>query len=331
MTGQTPGDRPNMRFPHPLGNGLDYLSSVVDHLGGEPKPSDLKYAVLHLQAATEVLLKARLLQEHWSLVFKEPGRADRSRFESGDFESCSTADAINRLRGIVGVQVTDTDAKEINQLAKWRNALQHYGLTAPAPAVEARAAKVLDILLQFVTDHLLPALNDEGREYADDAIYSLRSGLTGVHAFVRKRMDRIRPALVPEQTVACPECSQLALTVGTDPLRCCFCEEDWSSSGLAVQYVRVILGQDIDPDYLELSTWGSPVRDCPTCREPTSLVLESRTAAAPDRPTALCFGCGGSFTGLVDCEAGCGGVVRPDLGSDHEMCPDCFSHATGRS
>ncbi|MEU1409794.1 hypothetical protein ABZ471_47740 [Streptomyces sp. NPDC005728] len=39
----------------------DYLRSVVNHLDrDEPGPRDLKYGVLHLQAATEVLLKARL-------------------------------------------------------------------------------------------------------------------------------------------------------------------------------------------------------------------------------------------------------------------------------
>lgn len=48
----------------PIPNGMDYLDSVVGHLSGEPKPRDLKYAVLHLQAVVEVFLKVRLLQEH---------------------------------------------------------------------------------------------------------------------------------------------------------------------------------------------------------------------------------------------------------------------------
>ncbi|MFD5074512.1 hypothetical protein [Streptomyces sp. NPDC058371] len=47
-------------FP-PVENGLDYLLSVVEHLARPPQdmtPRHLKYAVLHLQAATEVLLKS---------------------------------------------------------------------------------------------------------------------------------------------------------------------------------------------------------------------------------------------------------------------------------
>jgi hypothetical protein len=48
---------------------------VVSHLGGTPSAQDLKYAVLHLQAAREVLLKVRLIREHWTLVFKNPDKA----------------------------------------------------------------------------------------------------------------------------------------------------------------------------------------------------------------------------------------------------------------
>ncbi|MCE0445380.1 hypothetical protein LT493_11300 [Streptomyces tricolor] len=91
-------------FP-PIRNGIDYLASVVEHLDenqSEVGPRDLKYAVLHLQAAVEVLLKARLLREHWSLVFKDPGKATQRDFESADFESCGTEAAVERLREIAG-------------------------------------------------------------------------------------------------------------------------------------------------------------------------------------------------------------------------------------
>ncbi|MFI6084718.1 hypothetical protein ACIBBB_27735 [Streptomyces sp. NPDC051217] len=98
-------------FP-PVENGVDYLRSVVDHLtdADPPTPRALKYAVLHLQAAAEVLLKSRLLHEHWSLVFKEPSAATRKKFEVGDFTSCTTEAAIDRLRNIAGVDVDNKSA-----------------------------------------------------------------------------------------------------------------------------------------------------------------------------------------------------------------------------
>ncbi|MBR7837390.1 hypothetical protein KDL01_29190 [Actinospica durhamensis] len=139
---QLPGG--DVHFP-PIENGLDYLCSVVDHLvktGGEsPGARDLKYAVLHLQAAVEVLLKARLQAENWTLVFKVPSTAVRAKFESGEFESCSTQETLARLKSIVGLEFAAKDVTALNKLRGDRNALQHYGLTASGPATEARAGR----------------------------------------------------------------------------------------------------------------------------------------------------------------------------------------------
>lgn len=41
-----------------LENGLDFLLSSLDYLSGDPKEKDLKYAVLHLSAGVELVLKA---------------------------------------------------------------------------------------------------------------------------------------------------------------------------------------------------------------------------------------------------------------------------------
>lgn len=150
-------DPNRLDFP-PVRNGVDYLVSVVDHLTaeGDRDPRDLKYAVLHLQAAAEVLLKARLVREHWSLVFTDPGKATRETFETSTLTSCGVPATAERLRNIAGVDVTTADDKALKDLAHDRNALQHFGLTRDAAAVEARAGRVLDFLVRFLDDVLLP-------------------------------------------------------------------------------------------------------------------------------------------------------------------------------
>jgi hypothetical protein len=278
-------------FP-PIVNGIDYLYSVVDHLSGEPQPRDLKYGVLHLQAATEVLLKARLLQEHWSLVFKDPGRADRARFESGDFESCGTAETISRLRDIIGIDLPRAAADEINQLAKAHNALQHYGLVAPAPAVESRTAQILDFLQMFITEHLLPGLGGEDAVHAEDGTHYIHARLGEMRALIKARMVRLGPELASfaERTVECPECGQSAVIVGSPPLFCRFCEaEFYDAVNFAQFYVGVVQGKEWDPRYEDLASW--PIRTCPSCTR-DALVLEAQTAVSPGSHTPLCFACG---------------------------------------
>ncbi|MEU9472517.1 hypothetical protein AB0D78_39250 [Streptomyces avermitilis] len=145
-----PVERPGseVNFP-PIANGLDYLVSVITSLADDEErvsARDLKYAVLHLQAAAEVLLKYRLQQEHWTLVFAEPGKARKEELADGSLASCTPAQTVDRLRRIVGLPIGDKDAAALTKLAKTRNALQHYGLTDRARAVEARTAEVLDFL-----------------------------------------------------------------------------------------------------------------------------------------------------------------------------------------
>src|SRR6266568_2543373 len=76
-----------------LGNALDYLENAVnraahvasrlDDPGTTPRREHRrwKYAVLHLEAGVELLLKARLSREHWSLVFADVDKATREALE----------------------------------------------------------------------------------------------------------------------------------------------------------------------------------------------------------------------------------------------------------
>ncbi|WP_310727487.1 hypothetical protein [Streptomyces sp. N2A] len=45
-------------------------------------------------AATEVLLKARLVREHWSLVISDVRKATEKKFHEGDFSSEAVEAAI---------------------------------------------------------------------------------------------------------------------------------------------------------------------------------------------------------------------------------------------
>ena len=61
-----------------LENGLDFISSALKHLKNQPTKRELKYAVLHLSAGIELILKERLKREHWSLVFDKPADAPKN-------------------------------------------------------------------------------------------------------------------------------------------------------------------------------------------------------------------------------------------------------------
>lgn len=298
----------------PVRNGMDYLSSAVLHLSGSvsvlydafgltPKPAttaaklfasdrpvsdrDLKYAVLHLQAATEVLLKARLVREHWSLVFKDPGNATRTAFEQGKFDSCSMNATLDRLVSIAGVPITAKQREAIKDLAETRNALTHYGHTANAYAVEARAARVLGFLLDFVPLHLHPVLSSEA-QFVEETMEDVRQKLRDIEALVKNRMQELKGPLneLGDRTVICPECRQWALVVGDgDPVTCRFCLVALDLNDAVILYWMDVLNEDESL---------APV-DCPTCDTEKAITWVS-TASNKTEEVALCFQCGALYT-----------------------------------
>ncbi|MER7683750.1 hypothetical protein [Streptomyces sp. NPDC097610] len=272
---------------------MDYLVSAIKHLtegAAPPDARDLKYSVLHLQAATEVLLKARLVREHWSLVFKDPGRATLAKFKSGKFESCTLTSTIERLENVAQVPIMDADRKAIEKLSETRNALTHYGHTAPAYAVEASAARVLSFLLDFIHEHLQPSLSKEAADVAQ-TMSALRQKLRGIEALVNNRMQDLGPDLAAftSRTVECPACFQWTLVTGELPLRCRFCLATWDDPGTAAaEYGWMIRGEG---DFLGL-------KGCPVCSSHFTVGLANRVT---DKETdvALCFECGTVFEKVI--------------------------------
>jgi len=57
-----------------------YNEKKIDH-------KRIKYAVLHLFAGIELVLKERLRREHWSLIFEKTDKANKLSLDKGDFVS----------------------------------------------------------------------------------------------------------------------------------------------------------------------------------------------------------------------------------------------------
>ncbi|GGU44557.1 hypothetical protein [Streptomyces violascens] len=277
-----PGPDPNaLDFP-PVRNGVDYLLSVVDHLTADPVgPRHVKYAVLHLQAAAEVLLKARLVREHWSLVFDDPGAASEKAFRSADFKSCTVGEAVTRLRNIAGVTITDKDQEALAALGRDRNALQHYGLSHNARAVEARAGRVLDFLMRFLDDVLVPGLRLDEVERITADVRRIRRGLTGVHAFITQRLRRLSGDLkgCENRTVLCPYCGQMTLVVEKPLSTCLFCDAEVGASEMTTHlFLNTPEGE------------ASRTAFCPDCAE---YAVGRDTLLATGGRADFCFWCVG--------------------------------------
>ena len=310
----TGGTGPRVDFL-PVPNGIDYLSEVVSRLARPDRdvtPRDLKYAVLHLQAATEVLVKARLQIDHWSLVVKDLSKCTKEKYDGGKFESATIAESMRRLVDVVGLRIEKRDREAVEELGRLRNRLQHWGLQETVALVEKQAASVLDFLMRFVEEQLIPQLGEEQIASLQEEMSLVRHGVRKIGTYVETRRARLRNELKEraDRTVQCPSCHEWALVVDQDS-KCHFCSRAWDSGQLAYAYEESFESGSIAD---EVSSG-----DCPKCWNRT-LIIGVRTAAARDQRIDMCFTCAEVFTGLRICT--CSEWFLPQ--EEEDICRRCI-------
>ena len=120
-------------------NAFDFLQHAVAEFDRAPK-----YSVIHFCSAIEMLLKARLMQEHWSLIVSKPDQADLAKFKAGDFISVTLQEARARIRNIANEDIGDEAYASFRTLANHRNKVVHFfhhGLESDQTAKEAIVAE----------------------------------------------------------------------------------------------------------------------------------------------------------------------------------------------
>lgn len=110
-----------------VGNALDFLKRAIEEFDQYPK-----YSVIHFYTALELFLKARLLDEHWSLVVST--KPDWKKFVEGDFVSVTFEEACTRLDKILQSPLPEASKNKFNKIREHRNKMVHffhYAKTSP--------------------------------------------------------------------------------------------------------------------------------------------------------------------------------------------------------
>lgn len=120
-------------------NAFDFLERGISEFDKKPK-----YSVIHFCSAVEMLLKARLMKEHWSLIVSNPDKANLGKFMAGDFVSVSLEEARARIRDVAGEDIGDDAYANFRSLANHRNKMVHFFHPEMENDQEARAKIVAD-------------------------------------------------------------------------------------------------------------------------------------------------------------------------------------------
>lgn len=255
-----------------LRNAREFVQSAVEYAQRDEERL-WKFAVLHMTAALELILKAKLaMKDHRQLV-ATPAEIAESQFDEGNFRSIGIEQCLERLGHVCGFTLAARERHVIKALQRLRNRITHYiDPVGDVGAVKATIAAGLNLFIEMNDSEFL------GEDpWGTKPMSALILDLHRHTEFVKERLSalsvQLRSSTRPHTRHAdeCADCLQDAAVIVDDSVKCLFCGR--------VTPTRL---------YAALLSSDGSVEPCPECgRE--SVALHSW---AGREPTYECFCCG---------------------------------------
>jgi predicted DNA-binding protein YlxM (UPF0122 family) len=190
-------------------NAFSSLEHGMEHyLAGSD--TDLKFTVLHVFHAVELLLKARLAQAHPLLVLQRP-EDDPVKGYTADYHI-----VLKRLKNL-GVQLTADDVKNLEYLRTTRNSIEHYEVQGDRQDIEDYVARAVKLLDGFVEKELHVRLKERIRpelyREMEQALYSYEERQERVSERIAQVLPKKPKEQAEYQKIMCEECGEEAVLV----------------------------------------------------------------------------------------------------------------------
>lgn len=325
-------------------NALAFLRRAIFQMNSAAEDGDdqqLAFAVVDLAVATEVLIKARLLREHWTLILADVNKAKLAELLSGSARTITHEQAVSRLEQIAGVSLTGSNfahEQAIKQIFQLRNRAAHFTLGHEATdGIRTQMGLGLNFLLWFLDEEFKTVNELEVNHEIEYLMADVSRELAKIKELTSARLKTIKPRLRSAPALAqCPVCHQETLILGDGMAECPFCRNPWlDGDDIASEYVAEVLELSAYRTVKDGGIW--PIHECPECARMALVegVFQHRSSyRAPKAPEALrcdwegqyywvCFSCGLlEYKGdLMSCYR-CGDVARNDICSgcaDYQM------------
>jgi len=213
-----------------LDNGLDFiiegLKPASKIFWNNNSENTWKYSALNIFSGIELILKERLRQEHWSLIFDDVNNANENKLIKGDFISVSHNNVIKRLKGICNIRIND---EPIDKLRKIRNKFEHYEAKTDINTCKQVISNAIRELIIFWDENISEYSNRE-QNHKVQIIKSITTEFdTYVENMLQKQSEKINNITKNNQgiLVNCYNCSNLSFMVYKDKSKnfeCFVCE-----------------------------------------------------------------------------------------------------------
>jgi len=228
-----------------------------------------KFSTVHFAVAIELFLKARLMREHWSLLLDKPDLADKAAFFKGNAKTVTPDQAIERLRRIASVSITQGSRDIFNKIANHRNKMVHFAHAGEA-AVDGPEGRSSIAEEQCAGWLALRALLGEWREFDDyvDDIWRISRKLEGHRTYLQKAFEIKARELQAHRDAGlraslCPSCQFESVKV-EEPIgliseaSCVVCRYSGAE-------ITVTCGSESCGEYIVFAAYDGSPDKCPHC------------------------------------------------------------------
>lgn len=304
-----------------VGNAIDFLGKSISELELSPK-----YSVINFHAAIELFLKARLMEEHWSLIVSPKKEPDWSEFQQGKFVSINLEEATKRLDKIAQSGLSEKQINAFRSVLKHRNQMVHFFHEAETQeASEKRIRGIVKEQLKawyFLHDLLLGQWRSVFERWSDE-ISEIDVKLREHHEFLKVVFNELKPKIdaLNEKGYEFQECPSCGFAAEQHDAEL---NELYSSEclvcGLNERCIRVECGHCEDGVLL---FYGEPTAECSTCgKEHDGRTLLEQFV--DDTEAYIAIKDGGDYPFPINCGECCGYETVVEIGESEFLCTECF-------
>jgi hypothetical protein len=309
-----------------LENGLDSILKAFEEIEGDDERG-LKYGILHLDRGISLVLKAKLKEEDWKLLFQDIEKADETLLHSGNFKSVDFKNSLSRICLDLDIEISADHLNILKRLHTLRNKIEHFEVSVSIEEVKSLFHKAGSFAFDFANDHL------ETSEIKSELLEYLNEPLFKNAEFLKERRIHISPRLSSLRKESyfildCPMCFEEALVpgpdIGPDQPICLFCKYTDTPENVADEWATKFVGYPhTDPKERMIE----PVlKECPSgfCFSETMIEFTHMDGGAtPPDPYWICFACGAYGSFEVSCQH-CGEKFVPKNYEDYPYtCDEC--------
>jgi len=207
-----------------LENAIDSMIHGLQHyVDGKRDASNYKFAILHIAQSVELILKERLRQEHWVLIYDKVEKPNKSR--TIDFET-----AVARLQSICNLSL-DKYIDGLRGLRNARHEIEHYKVSLSEQEAAALIGSNIPFLMQFLEDELKTTLQEHIDEETWQELLNILDVFSKAIEKAREEREQVLTGQEKDQEypriIECPQCGLEYLVVrgrGDKKAQCLLCK-----------------------------------------------------------------------------------------------------------